>query len=314
MRSAIVGSMVALALSGCATGKRQLAPLRRVELSSPRKRRASQLITAADGALMRGQHAEAIQLANAALRHDRGGGWAYYVRAVARAKLGQPGVAVADYRAAETHFSANDIWARSVAIYGRARALEQALRCTEAQRAYRQYVELVEGRSSGAPTVTRVRPTCWVAARKAAERKRLAPQAHVDLSNRRKTRASQLTTGADEALIRGDDSEAIRLSTAALREDPGNGWAYYARAAALADQGKFDRAVSDFHAAEASFRPDEVWARSVAIYGRAHALEQAQRCAEADRAYRQYAALVQRVSPATTVVARVATTCGAPSS
>ncbi len=108
--------------------------------------------------------------------------------------------------------------------------------------------------------------------------------------------SSDLTTRSVEALLHGHTQRAIDLSTEAIAREPSNGWAYYARANALSSLGKTESAVEDYDSAIALSGKD-VWGRSVAIYGRARALDAADRCAEATQSYQEYARLVAPFEP-----------------
>ena len=125
--------------------------------------------------------------------------------------------------------------------------------------------------------------------------------------------SNTLTSRAASAEIMGRAQEALRLADQALAADPRNPWARYDRASALSRLGVTDEAVQTFRTAEQQFSPSDRWARSVAIYGRAHALAEAQRCAEAEAAFTEYAAYVAKDDPQSAEMARrYAATCRPP--
>ena len=101
------------------------------------------LTTRAAIADMKGNPQQARDLANQAIRADPKDPWPYYNKGMALAQLGETDGALAALFAAEQHFSANDRWGRSVAIYGRAHSLRKAGRCVEARQAYEEYASFV---------------------------------------------------------------------------------------------------------------------------------------------------------------------------
>jgi tetratricopeptide (TPR) repeat protein len=122
----------------------------------------------------------------------------------------------------------------------------------------------------------------------------------------------QLASRAAAAEIAGNSQEALRLADQAVAADVTNPWAHYDRAAALGQLGQTDRAVTAFRTAEQRFSPSDRWARSIAIYGRAHALDQARRCGDAKSAFAEYASFVEKDDPRSAALARdYAQQCGA---
>jgi hypothetical protein len=112
------------------------------------------------------------------------------------------------------------------------------------------------------------------------------------------TRDSEaLTSSAASAEIAGNPQQALALSKRALDADPRDPWAHYIRASALARVGQLEEALRSFRAAEDRFAVSDVWARSVAIYGAGHALDEAGRCDEARAEFQRYAALVRERDP-----------------
>ena len=113
-----------------------------------------------------------------------------------------------------------------------------------------------------------------------------------------------LTTRAAIAAMNGNPRQANELANQAIRADPRDPWPYYNKGMALAQLGEIDAALAALYAAEKHFAPTDRWARSVAIYGRAHALSGAGRCVEAVQAYAEYATYVGKDDPAAADMAR----------
>src|SRR4029077_18088164 len=88
--------------------------------------------------------AEAVQLADQAIRANARDPWPYYDKGMALARLGRTDEAAAALLEAEQHFSPADAWGKSVAIYGRAYAFSVAGRCAEARQAFEQYATFVK--------------------------------------------------------------------------------------------------------------------------------------------------------------------------
>src|SRR5262245_37861176 len=78
-----------------------------------------------------------------------------------------------------------------------------------------------------------------------------------------KVEASNLTSRAAAAQIRGDPQEALRLADQALTADGSNAWAHFNRATALSRLGQTDAAVEGFRTAERTFGTADTWGRSV---------------------------------------------------
>jgi Tfp pilus assembly protein PilF len=104
--------------------------------------------------------------------------------------------------------------------------------------------------------------------------------------------SQRLASDAAEALIRGNDQQALRLAERAERSDDRSPWAHYDRAVALGDLRRVDDAVLEYQQAERRFSEQDTWGESVAIYGRAHLLAEHGRCPEAQAAFREYIAFV----------------------
>jgi tetratricopeptide (TPR) repeat protein len=203
--------------------------------------------------------------------------------------------AIAAYRDAERLFANNeDAWGRAISVYGRALANVDVGRCTEARAAYEEYAAIVAQRD----------PRGAAMARTYAEDCRATTPIVGDRA------MSQLTT----ALVTHDYPRAINLTDEVSVPARSSGWFDYNRAVALDGLGRTDEAVSVFRLAERAFDADKDAAnRSKAIYGRARALDHAGRCAEAKRAYTEYANLVRSSEPRDAEMAlRIARACVRP--
>ncbi len=119
----------------------------------------------------------------------------------------------------------------------------------------------------------------------------------VDLSTPLERMESELSTQAIRALIGGDYEQALTIADVGVITDPGAPWPHYERAVALVHLGASAEADAEFLAAQARFPAEDRWGRSVAIYGRAHALAEAGRCEQADRVFEEYAAFVRKDDP-----------------
>ena len=113
-----------------------------------------------------------------------------------------------------------------------------------------------------------------------------------------------LTTRAAVADMQGNPEQARELANQAIRANPRDPWPYYNKGMALAQLGETDGALAALFAAEQHFAQTDRWGRSVAIYGRAHALKMAGRCAEARPVYEEYAAFVGKDDPQGAAIAR----------
>jgi len=110
-------------------------------------------------------------------------------------------------------------------------------------------------------------------------------------------KAAALTSRAASAEMAGDPQAALKLADKAIAANPRDPWGYYDRAMALSHVGQLDRALESFVAAEQRYAARDLWGRSVAIYGRAHALSEAGRCGEALQTFGVYASLVREQDP-----------------
>jgi tetratricopeptide (TPR) repeat protein len=113
-----------------------------------------------------------------------------------------------------------------------------------------------------------------------------------------------LASQAASAEIKGNTADALALADQAIAADPSNAWAHYDRGAALARMGQTDQAVQAFSAAEQRFPVSNRWARSIAIWDRALALQQAGRCVQARAAFAEYATYVSSYDQKSAEMAR----------
>jgi predicted Zn-dependent protease len=116
--------------------------------------------------------------------------------------------------------------------------------------------------------------------------------------------SNALASDAAEAVVAGRAHHALRMAKIAIKADPSNPWGYYNMADALALLHRVDEAVVAFRQAEQHFSAADRWGKSIAIYGRANVLRQANRCEEAAGAFREYAAFVQKDDPGSADMAR----------
>jgi Flp pilus assembly protein TadD len=117
-------------------------------------------------------------------------------------------------------------------------------------------------------------------------------------------RAAELSTRAAIAAMNGNPTQARDLANQAIRANPRDPWPHYSKGMALAQLGETDAALAALFAAEQRFAAGNRWGRSIAIYGRAHALSQAGRCVEAVQAYAEYARFVGKDDPQSAEMAR----------
>jgi tetratricopeptide (TPR) repeat protein len=242
--------------------------------------------------LAEGRDREALEAANRAIAKSPNNPWAHYARAGALGQLGRFDEAATAFRDAETRFGKHDEWAKSISIYGRARALNDGGRCEEAKVAYSEFASLV-------------RPSDPVGAEMAlvyadACRPRQTPPPIGDLA------MTKMVT----AVVDGRGADALSLAGAVGAPARESGWFDYNRAVALAGLGRTEEALNEYRTAERAFERSDPFARALAVYGRARALDNAGRCSEAARAYKEYAELVGRTQPRDAEMARTfASTC-----
>ena len=125
----------------------------------------------------------------------------------------------------------------------------------------------------------------------------LVPLHHVDLGGSR-LRASQLSTNAADAIMKGEFDRAVSIADEGLSLSPNDPWLHYNKGVALFSLNRTDAGVTELRKAEQNFPAEDVWGRSVAVYQRAIKLQQAQRCGEANQAFNEYASIVRDRDPA----------------
>jgi tetratricopeptide (TPR) repeat protein len=106
-------------------------------------------------------------------------------------------------------------------------------------------------------------------------------------------KSAALTSRAATAEMSGNPQAALKLAERAIATNPRDPWGYYDKAMALTRIGQLDRALGAFGEAEERYSATDRWGKSVAIYGRAHALSEAGRCDEARKAFRAYVSLIR---------------------
>lgn len=242
------------------------------ELSARAASEAAQLATA-------GAYTRALQLADRAVSLAPENPWAHYDRAIALRQLERTAEAVAAFREAEARFGFEDDaegrWGKSIAIYGRARALDDAGTCDAARAAYHEFAAFVES---------------WNP--RAAEMARSYAQ-HCGTTNPSTRDTSDVSTAVVAGEYERALNEANRMLAAPENMSP-DPWLQYNRAVSLAELGRTNEAVASFEAAETFFENEkDAHGRSLAVYGRARALDNAGRCVAARSAYEDYA----RVAP-----------------
>jgi tetratricopeptide (TPR) repeat protein len=107
-----------------------------------------------------------------------------------------------------------------------------------------------------------------------------------------------LATQSGRALIAGDAALALAKADAAIQAKPDSWFAHYCKAEALAQLKRHDEAVTAYEAASAKLPAADERAREQAMWGRALALRATGRCADARRAFGEYAVTVQARDPA----------------
>jgi len=163
----------------------------------------------------------------------------------------------------------------SLALYGRARNLDLAGRCPEAQEAYRDYASLVrpydEGSADMAIAYARL---CW---------------SHAKIDPR--------IDQAADALSAHDYAKVLAI-TGGAAEGLDAAWLDLDRASAFVALRRTDDAVAAYRRAAVRFaQAADPPGRFQALWGEAHALDEAGRCSEATRAYEQYARFVRPSDP-----------------
>jgi tetratricopeptide (TPR) repeat protein len=116
-----------------------------VALAAP----SAKLTTASTKALMRGDTGRALTLANRAIAANPRDPWAYYSQGVAFSTFGRTDAAVRSFAQARDLFGERHPRGRLLAIYGIARAFDNAGRCSEAHSAYLHYARLAGSEAGG---------------------------------------------------------------------------------------------------------------------------------------------------------------------
>jgi tetratricopeptide (TPR) repeat protein len=106
-------------------------------------------------------------------------------------------------------------------------------------------------------------------------------------------KSAALTSRAASAEMNGNPQGALKLAERSISANPRDPWGYYDKAMALAKLGQLDRALVSFGEAEQRYSATDRWGKSIAIYGRAHALSEAGRCDEARKAFEAYISLIR---------------------
>ena len=230
---------------------------------------------AAQMALHRNEPAEALGMADRALRHRADLPWAHYERAMALVELDRVDEALPAFaRAAELHGDDHPR-GKELALHGSARALLRAGRCEEARTAYGVYASFVQ----------RSDPSGAARARAYANDCRDAAPAGPDL------------TTANAALMSGDHTRALALAVERERTTQAprhRAWLDEVRARALAGLGRYAEAVAAFERAAQGFEAvDDPVGRGRALYGEALTLRAWAQCDEATRAFERHAAFVR---------------------
>jgi tetratricopeptide (TPR) repeat protein len=132
----------------------------------------------------------------------------------------------------------------------------------------------------------------------------LQPAPQVGARSRAQKRASKHTSDSVHAESAGDRPQALASAKAAIAADPNDAWGYYLLGDALVFMGRTDDAVASYEQAERTAPQSDPWAKSVAIWGAAHAFEEASRCADAAPLYQRDAALTAPLDASAAALAR----------
>src|SRR5450631_80819 len=109
--------------------------------------------------------------------------------------------------------------------------------------------------------------------------------------------ADGLASQSVQAELAGDPPKALQLAEDAIKSDPKNPWARYAKDDALGSLQRTDDAASAFREAERHFSDAEMWGKSIAIWGQANAFFQVGRCQDSSPLYERCASFVEKVDP-----------------
>ncbi len=116
--------------------------------------------------------------------------------------------------------------------------------------------------------------------------------------------SQRFTTESVKTELAGDHETAVSLADEAIKADAKDPWGYYDRGDALGSLRRTDQAVAAFRDAELHFAADDLWGKSIAIWGQANALRQVGKCQDAAPTYERYAALVEKVDSEAAAIAR----------
>lgn len=222
-------------------------------------------------------YSEALSLTDRAAAKRPVPAWVYYERGIALRHLGRTDEAVQAFKAAETGWNGYPE-GKSIAMYGRARALDSSGRCEEAKVAYLEYAAFV----------------------RAHEPKSADLAESYSRACRTRVPADPEMTDIASALMDGNYIRVIDLAAKARVSDEALPWLDYDRGVAYLGLGKEDAALNAFRASVREFAevsPTDYWGRSLSLWGIARAFSNAGRCGEATRAYQEYAAFVRPFDP-----------------
>lgn len=218
-------------------------------------------------------------------------GWRYYRDGERLVEGGNTQDAAIEFRKAEEAFGDKYLVERSMAMYGRARALDLAGRCNEAQDAYHAYADFVGAREpASAQAALQVAATC-----------RQVPPDDAAL------------TAVAVALRDGDYPRALSLTERIVPSSRlSDAWRAYDRGEALVGLHRIDEALDSFEVAEQRFADagEGERGRPLVAWSKGRALVDAGRCAEGRRALDGYARLVQdRYPESAAMAADIARNC-----
>ena len=209
---------------------------------------------------------------------DELAGWRHYNEGKRLVDSGRTGEAVIEYGRAEDAFGDKYLVERSMAIYGRARALDLAGRCAEAYDAYHKYADFVSvSDPQSAKAAVSVAETCQ--------------QVPAD---------DAALTGVTVALRENDYERALALveriqPTSRLSD----AWRSYDLGVALTGLRRTSEALAAFETAEQRFDQAGESARGAPLvqWSKARAFSEAGRCDDARRSYSAFARLVRPSDP-----------------
>jgi tetratricopeptide (TPR) repeat protein len=257
---------------------------------------SGRISTDAVTALVKGDYAGALAIAERGLSAHPGDPWLLYDRGAAQAGLGLIEQSLETLRQAEQRFT--DPHDRPLAAYRRALALEFAGRCAEASTELSRYAALVrnENPTLAEDAMAHLKFCFAPTAQQVAEREEAAVL-RTAASNEKARRAEELSTESVQALVVGDYHAALAKADAGLELVPGDPWLIYNKGTALAGLEQIDEALTMLRQAERLFSESNIHGRSVAIYRRAMALEVAGRCAEESAELTRYANIAKPTEP-----------------